>query len=97
MRDGNVIQMRGECDVRNVREHHAMILDALRDRDDLGIDASGVEHADITFVQLLVSAAKTGEAARKRVRLVAVSDPLRAAFARAGLGLSPSNDQITWA
>ena len=52
---------------------------------------------DITVIQLLASAAKTAKASRKRLRLIAVSEPLRDALARAGLPLASSDDHITWA
>jgi anti-anti-sigma regulatory factor len=56
-----------------------------------------VEHVDVAFLQLLVSATKTAAALQKRMRLIAISQPLRDALTRAGLRLSSSDDQITWA
>ena len=74
-----------------------MLLDAFRTRDEIEIDAAKVEHVDVAFLQLLVSATKTANASNKRLRLIAISEPVRGAMARAGLRLSSSDDQITWA
>ena len=46
-----------------------------RARDDIEIDAAGVEHVDLTLIQLLVSATKTAKTSQKRMRLIAVSEP----------------------
>ena len=74
-----------------------MLLNAFRERDEIEIDAAKVEHIDVAFLQLLVSATKTAASQQKRMRLIAVSQPLRDALNRAGLRLSSSDDQITWA
>ncbi len=74
-----------------------MLLSAFRERDEIEIDAAKVEHVDVAFLQLLVSATKTAAAQQKRMRLIAVSQPLRDGLTRAGLRLSPSDDQIIWA
>ncbi len=68
-----------------------------RTRDEVEIDGGGVEYADLTCVQLLVSAAKSAAAAGKPMRLIAISEPLSGAFARAGLRISQSDDQTNWA
>ncbi len=91
------IKLRGVCDIRTSNERRAALLAAIAARDDVALDAAEVEHVDITFLQLLASAAKTAKASRKRLRLIAVSEPLRDALARAGFTHSSSDDQITWA
>jgi anti-anti-sigma regulatory factor len=93
----NPVRLQSDCCVRTAREHHAALLSAFRGRDYIEIDAAGVEHVDLTLIQLLVSATKTAKTSRKRMRLIAASEPLRSALARAGLRLSSSEDQITWA
>jgi len=89
--NANPIQLQRDCSIRTVREHHAALLDAFRARDDVEIDAAAVEVVDLTFVQLLVSATKTANASNKRLRLIAISEPVRGAMARAGLRLSSSD------
>lgn len=89
-------RLHSECDVRTARERHAELIDAFLDRNEVEIDAGGVEHADVTLIQLLISAARTAEASQKRMRILSISEPLRSVLARAGLRLSPS-DEIHWA
>jgi anti-anti-sigma regulatory factor len=88
------IRFQGRCDIRSAAANRTTFVDAFRDREQIDIDTDFVEQVDITFIQLLVSAARTAAASGKRMRLVGVSDPLRVALARAGLRLSPSDDQI---
>jgi len=90
------IALRGQCDIRTVRENHAALLAAFRSREEIEIDAAGAEQVDVTVVQLLASATLTAAASNKRLRLVAASEPLRRALERAGLGYSQSDGQITW-
>jgi phospholipid transport system transporter-binding protein len=97
MHSADPIQLDSQCGIRAAKEHHGVLLGAFREREEIEIDAAKVEHVDVAFLQLLVSAAKTAAAKQKRMRLTAVSQPLRAALTRAGLRLSSSDDQITWA
>lgn len=60
---------------------------ALSARLPLELDASRVKHADLTFVQLVVSAAKSFEACRLPFSILRASKPASAAFARAGVVL----------
>ena len=97
MHSADPIQLESQCGIRTAKEHHGALLNAFREREEIEIDAGKVEHVDVAFLQLLVSATKTAAAQQKRMRLIAVSQPLRNALTRAGLGLSSSDDQITWA
>ena len=97
MQGTDPIRLQGQCGIQTVQEHQTALLRAFREREEIEIDAAGVEHVDVAFLQLLVSAAKTAAAQQKRMRLIAVSRPLRDALNRAGLRLSSSDDQITWA
>ena len=97
MDSADPVQLQSPCGVQTARKHHAALFGALRARDAIEIDAAWFPHVDLTFIQLLASAAKTAKASRKRLRLIAVSEPLRDALARAGLPLASSDDHITWA
>jgi anti-anti-sigma regulatory factor len=88
--------LQSDCNIRTAREHHRALVDAFQTGDEIEIDAGRVERVDLTFIQLLASAMKTAKASQKRCRLVSVSEPLRGALARAGVRLSPSDDQIMW-
>ena len=91
------IRLPGHCDIGTAPELHAALSEAFRARDEVEIDAAGVEYADLTCVQLLVAAARSAEASGKPMRLLAMSEPLRAALARAGLRVSQSDDPTNWA
>jgi anti-anti-sigma regulatory factor len=90
----NIVKFQSHCDIRTARETHAALLASFRSAEAVEIDAGDVAEADITLVQLIASATRTAEASGKPMRLIAVSEPLRAAFARAGV--SASDGQITW-
>jgi len=91
------IRLQGQCGIQTVQEHQTALLRAFREREEIEIDAAGVEHVDVAFLQLLASATKAAAVLQKRMRLIAISQPLRDGLTRAGLGLSASDDQITWA
>ncbi len=61
-----------------------MIREAFGRRDRLEIDCSSVDKADVTSIQLLLSAARTGEAQGRPVVLTAFSKNLRNTIRRAG-------------
>ncbi|RDJ19968.1 STAS domain-containing protein [Bosea caraganae] len=58
---------------------------------DIAIDATQVQQADITCLQLLASALKTARAKQRRLDISAISPPLQDALARAGLQLPSAN------
>lgn len=85
MSDTVCIRMSGDCTVRAIRTLHGEIVAGLASATDLVLDCTDIERADITFVQLVVSAAGTAERQAKRLTLVDVPDTVQGAFARAGL------------
>jgi anti-anti-sigma regulatory factor len=91
------VRLPSHCDIRTASELHAELSEAFRVRDEVEIDGDGVEHADVTCIQLLAAAAKTAEAVSKPMRVLAMSEPLRGAFARAGLRVSRSDAHTNWA
>ena len=88
------IEIEGSCDIHSVSQRRADLIEALRGGDDVHIDAERAEYLDLAFVQLLIAATKSAAAARKRLRFVRVSQAFRDAFARTGLKLSETQDQI---
>jgi anti-anti-sigma regulatory factor len=88
------IELAGPCDIHSASQRRTDLIEALRGGDEVRIDAERAEYLDLAFVQLLVSASKTAAACRKRLRFAPVSQPFRDAFARAGLTLSATQDQI---
>ena len=97
MDSADPVQLQSPCGVQTARKHHAALFGALRARDAIEIDAAWFPHVDLTFIQLLASATRPAKASQTRLLLISVSTPLRRVRTRAGLRLSPSGDQITWA
>jgi len=88
------IEWAGPCDIQSAPRTRSDLIDALRASEEVGIDAERVEHLDLTFVQLLVSASKTAAVSHRRLRFAPVSAAFLAAFACAGVKLSATQDQI---
>lgn len=68
---------------------HKKLRAALSPEVDVSIDLSGVDVADVSFAQLLVSASLTARRAGKDLDLLNASPALRATFARAGIDFDP--------
>jgi ABC-type transporter Mla MlaB component len=62
-----------------------LICNALKGQSRLELDCSAVDKADVTSVQLLISAAKTARHQGNRVSLASVSEGLRSAIGRSGV------------
>jgi len=80
-----LIRLPADCSIGAIRVVYDLICNALRGRTRLELDCSGVDKADLTSVQLLISAAKTARHQGNRVRLTSVSQGLRSAIRRSGV------------
>jgi anti-anti-sigma regulatory factor len=65
------LKLRGSLTTPNSEETHRAIRDALSGRQDLIVDCSEATEIDVSFLQLLASAARTAERARKSIALAA--------------------------
>ena len=79
------LRLPADCSIGGIRVVYDLICKALADQQKLELDCSGVDKADVTSVQLLLSTAKTARHFGNRVSLTAVSDVLRSAIKRAGV------------
>jgi ABC-type transporter Mla MlaB component len=75
-----------------------LVQEAFRRRETLEIDCSSVAKADVTSIQLLLSAARTGQTQGRRVVLTSFSEAFRntlrrAGFLNEGLANNPFNDK----
>lgn len=61
----------------------------------LTLDLSGIGAADISFVQLMVSASLTADRAGRPLTLTGLSPTLRVLFEKAGVDLDPALGRIT--
>jgi hypothetical protein len=84
-----------DCSLKSARRLHRMLLDAVERGGPAAIDCSGVSEADVSFVQLLISAQATFRGRGLAFRIVAAGDVLCAALARAGYHLDPAVGRIS--
>lgn len=63
------VTLSGEQSVRTIAEAHTALRKALTEADTIMLDASGVDDADLTFVQLIESTRLTAASLGKRVCL----------------------------
>lgn len=87
--------LEGDCTIGRMRELHALVGETADRPGPLALDAGGVTHSDITFVQLVVSASKTLEARGHCVSVVRPSDGVKATFERAGLGIDRDTGRVS--
>jgi STAS domain len=79
-----LLRLPADCSIGGIRIVYDLICKALSGQQKLELDCSGVDKADVTSVQLLLSTAKTARHLGNRVSLTAVSEVLRSAIQRAG-------------
>ena len=79
------LRLPADCSIGGIRVVYDLICKALSDQNRLELDCSGVDKADVTGVQLLISTAKTARHFGNRVSLTAVPEVLRSAIKRAGV------------
>lgn len=71
-------------DIRTCGELRARLMDGLRERRALCLDAGAFETGDITFVQILISAARTAEGLGGTLDIVKASPAFTAFLERCG-------------
>ena len=87
------LRLPADCSIAAIRSVYDVIREAFDRQDRLEIDCSDVDKADLTSIQLLISAAKTGEAQGRPVVLTAFSQTLRNTLRRAGFTSDAMIDQ----
>lgn len=75
-------------------ELHARLTALISTGSDVALDLSGITAADLSFVQLLVSAAVTAERAGQALSVSSASPQLHATLAKAGLVLDAASGRI---
>ena len=79
------LRLPADCSIGGIRAVYDLICKSLNSHSKLELDCSGVDKADVTSVQLLVSTAKSARHLGNAVSLTAISETLRSAIARAGV------------
>jgi ABC-type transporter Mla MlaB component len=79
------LRLPADCSIASIREIHGLIRQSLASQGRLDIDCSAVDKADVTSVQLLISATRTASEQGASLNLTALSQCLESTFQRAGL------------
>jgi len=79
------LRLPADCSIGGIRAVYDLICSSLNSYSKLELDGSGVDKADVTSVQLLISTAKSARHVGNAVSLTAVSEALRSAITRAGV------------
>ena len=87
------LRLPADCSIAAIRSVYDLIREAFGRQDRLEIDCSSVDKADVTSIQLLLSAAKTGDAQGRPVILTSFSQSLRNTLRRAGFASEAMIDQ----
>lgn len=81
------VALGSDITIRNSRSTAASLVGLVNSGSGVEIDCGAVEQADITFVQLMVSAEKTFAAHDLSFAMLAATESVRSAFERAGVSL----------
>jgi len=79
-----LLRLPADCSIAAIRSVCDLVRDAFKRQERLEIDGSGVDKADVTSIQLLLSTTKTAKLQGRRVVVSALSQTLRNTFQRAG-------------
>ncbi len=74
-----------DCTVRTIRSLQGAMIAALADTTALTLDCAGIERADVSFVQIVLSAARAAKRQAKALAVVNLSPVAEAAFRRSGV------------
>lgn len=85
----------GDCLITTVRQQRDVLLGALTGSGPIGVDVSGVTQADVSFVQLIASAALAASGRDRPFRLVGVPDAVAHAFRRSGIALDAATGHLS--
>ncbi|MCJ2127071.1 STAS domain-containing protein [Methylobacterium sp. J-077] len=83
------LTMPPDCTLRTAQALRADLLAALDGASGLALDCAAIETVDVTFVQLVVAAAKSAASRGTNLDLINRPDAVTAAFRRAGIAPQP--------
>ncbi|MBB5046033.1 ABC-type transporter Mla MlaB component [Rhodopseudomonas rhenobacensis] len=87
------LRLPADCSIGGIRAIYDRIRSLLTQQRDLQIDCSAVDKADVTSVQLLLSATRTADEQGGRLDLTEVSQSLKCTFQRAGIPSSAFSER----
>ncbi|ABD90200.1 STAS domain-containing protein [Rhodopseudomonas palustris] len=87
------LRLPADCSIAGIRAVYDLIRSLLSQQRDLQVDCSAVDKADVTSVQLLLSATRTADEQGGRLDLTDLSQNLRTTFQRAGVSSSAFSER----
>ena len=82
---GETLHFSGTCSVAGIEAHRGELLRALNADGSIVVDLSAVDAVDVSFVQLMVSAARTVAKRNGSLAIVNMPDAVAASFRGAGV------------
>ena len=82
-----IVDLGSDCTLRNSRSVATSLVGVVNSGSGVEIDCAGIEQADITFVQTIVSAQRSCAARGLPFTMLAATESVRSAFERAGVTL----------
>ena len=82
------ITLSGDCSIRSIADLHATMQGAFRNAGDVVVDMAAVESADVTLIQLMISAARTASAAARGFSIVNMPGSIATQFSGAGVDMA---------
>ena len=89
-----LVSLSGDCLVSNINDHYQAVCQAFQSKGSVIVDLAQVAAADITLVQLVVSASKTAAREHRSFMLRSVPDSIRDVLCSAGIDLNLESGQI---
>lgn len=81
------VSLSGDCSIRTITDLHVTLQGGLR-AGDVVVDMAAVEDADVTLVQLMISAARTASATGRDFSIVNIPSSIAACFVGAGVDMT---------
>ena len=94
MTQTKLVILGNDCTVTQINQSYQTLLEAFECQGPIVVDLSQVEAADVTLIQLILSASKTAALQDRAFSLKSVSNRLQAVLGSAGLSFSLESGRI---
>lgn len=98
MSEPRSIQLAGAGGIRNIAHYHDALSEGLSAGTDVGLDLSGMEEADVAFIQLVIAARRSAQARGLTLTLsTPAPEPILQTLERGGfIGPAPDDRRNFW-
>lgn len=96
MTQTELVSLSGDCIVSTINHHYKILCEAFQSKGSVLVDLAQVEAADITLVQLIVSASQTAAQENREFALRSVPNSFRDVLCSAGINLNIESGQISF-